>query len=334
MLLLTTLLPALALVGATDTKDNPSPSNLTIKVVHEFPIGTWIENMALRPSGSVLAIDFSAPNIYEVPIDGNSESRLVHTFTNASGVSGIAESFPDTFFVVTGNFSFSKFSPIPATYSVHRLDFDNCTDQPNVRFVGAIPTLIQPNGILSVPKTPYLLIADSIAGKVYRYNTETLDMAVYFDHPLLKPAGTGIQGGVNGLKFSRGYFYFSNSNQEIVARVRVFGREYTPVGGPEVVASQTLVDDFIVNDYNGDIYLAENGLSELGFVSGRGNGTPLVLAGSPNSTTLAGPTAALWVKGEEGKSLLVSSTGGLSGYLQGINTVGGRISLVCVHGEC
>lgn len=333
MLLLTVLLPLLAL--ASVTPNNTVPSNLPIKVIHEFPIGTWIENMALRPSGSVLAIDLSAPNIYEVPIDENCETRLVHTFTNTSGVSGIVESSPDSYLVVTGNFSFAKFSAIAGTYAVHRLNFDERTDRPQVKFIGAIPTLIQPNGILSVPETPYLLIADSIAGKVYRYNTETLDMAVYFDHPLLKPAGTSLQAGVNGIKFSRGYFYFSNTNQEIVARVRVSGRENTPIGDPEVVASQTLADDFIVNDYNGDIYVAENGINELGFVRGRGNGTtPVVLAGSVNGTELAGPTAALWARGGEGKSLLVSSTGGIMGYLQGKDTVGGRISLVCVEGEC
>lgn len=291
--------------------------------------------MVVRPSGSVLAVDFSAPNIFDVAVDAGAEPRLIHTFPNTTGVSGIAEASADTYFVVTGNFSFANFSSIAGSYSVHQLTFDGCTDQAAVSFIGDVPILIQPNGILSIPNTPYLLIADSIAGKVYRYDTEKRAISVYFDHPLLQPSGTSLQTGVNGLKFSRGYLYFSNTDQELVARVRVSGLDRVPLGDPEVVASQTLVDDFVLNDFNGNIYLAENGLSKLACVRGRGDGTvPEVLAGASNSTELAGPTAAVWAKGGEGKKLIVSSTGGLLGYLSGTHQIGGQISLINVDGRC
>lgn len=96
------------------------------------------------------------------------------------------------------------------------------------------------------------------------------------------------------------------------------------------MASQTLADDFI-NDYNGDIFVAEGGLSELGFVSAKGNGTiPKTLVGAPNNLALAGPTAAVWARGEEGRSLIVSTNGGLLGYLSGNHTIGGRINLIHV----
>jgi hypothetical protein len=322
---LVALLPTLGLCQNTS-----SSANLPVEVIHEFPKGTWIENLVVRPSGSVLAIDFSAPHIFEVPISKNSTPTIVHTFSNFTGVSGIAESSsPDVYFAVTGNFTFSNFSAVAGSYAIHRVAFDECSDEPIVSQLATLPTLIMPNGIITIPHTPYVLIADSISGIVYRFDTEKLTLTTYFDDPLLKPSGTSLQAGVNGVKFSRGYFYFSNTNQEIVARVQVSGRNASIQGKPEIVALQTLADDFIVNDYNGDIFIAEGGLSELDFVSSQGNGTiPQTLVGAPNSLALAGPTAAVWARGEEGRSLIVSTNGGLLGYLSGNHTIGGRINLI------
>ena len=325
------LLPTLTLAG-----NNNSPSSgLPVEVIHEFPKGTWIENLVIRPSGAALAIDFSTPNIFELPISENSTPLLIHTFENSTGVSSIAESsYPDVYFVITGNFSFANFSAIAGSYSIHRLNLDNPTGKPVVTQLEALPNLIMPNGMIHIPNTPYVLIADSIAGIVYRFDTEELSLTKYFDDPLLKPSGTSLQCGVNGVKFSRDHFYFSNTNQELIARVSVSGRNATPQGSPQIVASQTLVDDFIVNDRNGDIFIAEDGLNELAFVSARGNSTvPKTVVGLPNSTALAGPTAAVWARGEEGRTLIVSTNGNLLGYLNGNHTIGGRINLINVCAE-
>lgn len=331
MLLLNFILPAVAI--ASTTNKNASPSSASVKIIHEFPKGTWIENIALRPSGSVLAADLTTPNIYEVPLDGTSDPKLLHTFANATGVSGIAAASDGSYLLVTGKLSLTNFSAFPGTYAIHRLRFDECTDAAEVSFTGAIPSVIQPNGIVSIPNTPYLVIADSVAGKAYRYDTEAHTLTVYLDHQLLKPSGTSLKQGVNGVKFSLGYFYFSNTNQEIVGRIRVSGLDYSPEGEPEVVGSQTSVDDFIVDDRTGDVYVAENGLNELGFIDTQAKSTiPSVLAGSPNSTQLAGPTSAQWVRGQEGKRLIMATTGGLLGYLNGSHTVGGTISLIDLDG--
>jgi hypothetical protein len=325
---LVALLQTLTLAGNHGTRS----SDLPVEVIYEFPKGTWIENLVIRPSGSALVIAFSAPNIFEVPISKDSTPRLIHTFENSTGVSSIAESSsPDVYFAITGNFSFANFSAIAGSYSIHRLDFDNCTDELVVTELAALPSLIMPNGMMSIPHTPYVLIADSIAGIVYRFDTEKLTLTTYLDDPLLKPSGTSLQAGVNGIKFSRGYFYFSNTNQELVARVPVSGRYATLHGKPQVVASQTLVDDFIVNDFNGDIFIAGDGVNELSFVSAWRNDTdPETLLGSPNSTILAGPTAAVWARGEEGRTLIVSTNGGILGYLNGNHTIGGRINRINV----
>jgi hypothetical protein len=188
--------------------------------------------------------------------------------------------------------------------------------------------------MIGVPQTPYMLIADSFAGFVYRFNTETLRLDAYFDHPLLKPQPVnGVAFGVNGVKFSRGYIYFSNTNQQLVARIKASGKEKVLRGSPEIVASSTPVDDFIVNDLNGDLYIVESEpLNAIGFVSRKSYGSePIIIAGGINSTDLRGPTAAIWAKDAVGKTLHVSVTGGFEQFVFQNFTGGGKV--VTVHLE-
>jgi hypothetical protein len=185
--------------------------------------------------------------------------------------------------------------------------------------------------MIHVPDTPYVLIADSRGGFVYRFDTETLQLTIYFDNPLLKPAPiNGIVFGVNGLKLSRGYLYFSNTNQQIVARIKASGREVHLEGDPEIVALHTPVDDFIVNDLNGDVYIAEQDpINGIGFLSHDCYGSePTTSVGGPNSTALLGPTAAIWAKGAEGQTLIVSVTGGFEQFVTKNFTGGGKLATV------
>ncbi|KAK3311963.1 hypothetical protein B0H66DRAFT_570984 [Apodospora peruviana] len=310
---------------------------LLIEASRDFPLGSEVENLALRPSGSVLATVYTSPpqGIYEVAPHQNSTPKLLYTFTNTTGACGITASptEPDVFFVMTGNFSFDTLSPAPGSYAIHRLSFDKkCGDKPIVKKIAALGAIAQPNGITSVPKSSYLLIADSVGGFVYRFDTLTLQLTTYFDHPLLKPLPGPIRFGVNGVKLSRGYMYFSNTNQQIVARIKATGREETVplTGNPETVATSTPVDDFIVNDLNGDVYLAEQDpINGIGLVSKNAYGSvPVTIASGP---PLLGPTAAIWAKCAVGKTLLVSVTGGFEQFVTKNFTGGGKV--VVVHLE-
>lgn len=309
-----------------------SSQGLRIESSLDFPLGSEVENLALRPSGSVLATVYTFPQIYEVASRPGSTPKLLHVFQNTTGACGITESStPDVFFVLTGNFSFQSFRPTPGSYAIHRLSFDEC-GKPIVKKIAALGTIAQPNGMANVPKTPYVLIADSFGGFVYRFNTKTLQLTTYFDHPLLKPQPVdGIVFGVNGVKLSRGYLYFSNTNQQIVARIKATGTEKVLKGRLDIIAKSTPVDDFIVNDRNGDVYITESEpLNAIGLVRGDNyDSAPTIVAGGPNSTILVGPTAAIWGKDAVGKTLLVSLTGGFLQFVTKNYIGGGKI--VSVH---
>jgi hypothetical protein len=309
----------------------PFAQGLSVEISQDFPQGSEVENLALRPSGSVIATVYTFPHIYEVDVVEYSTPQLLHTFHNTSGACGIAASSePDVYYVLTGNFSFETLGPAPGSYAIHRLSFDKC-GQPIVKELATLGDISQPNGMIAVPNTPYVLIADSREGYVYRLNIKTLQLDTYFDHPLLKPKPTqGVVFDVNGVKLSKGFLYFSNTNQQIVARISASGTELRLEGSPEIVASQTPVDDFVVNDLTGDVYVAEQDpVNGLGFVSSSAYGSvPKTIVGGPNSTSLLGPTAAIWAKGAMGRSLIVSVTGGFAQFVTENYTGGGKLAVV------
>ncbi|KAH7000806.1 hypothetical protein EDB80DRAFT_724489 [Ilyonectria destructans] len=185
--------------------------------------------------------------------------------------------------------------------------------------------------MIAVPNTPYVLIADSRGGYVYRFNTETLQLTLFFDHPLLKPVPTeGALFGVNGVKLSNGFLYFSNSNQHIVARIKASGKEPRLKGSPEVVALQVPVDDFIVDDTTGDLYITQQGaINGLGLVRRNDYGSkPRTIVGGPGSTTLLAPTAAIWAKEAVGRTLIVSVIGGFEQFQTQNYTGGARLAVI------
>lgn len=306
---------------------------LLIENTQEFLLGSAVENLVIRPSGLALATVYTYPHLYQVPVANNSVPELVHTFHNATGACGIAASGTeaDVYYVLTGNYSFETFSPVPGSYAVHRVSFASCST-PVVRHSAPLDDIAQPNGIIAVPDTPYVLITDSRGGYIYRFNTETFLLDQYFKHPMLDPVASdlGILSGANGVKMFGGYLYFSNTNQQVVARIPATGKEASLQGDPEVVATQTQVDDFIIDEITGDLYTVESGdVNGIGRVRWADYGSkPDIIAGGPNSGALLAPTAAAWAKDAVGKTLVVSVTGGFEQFQTKEYTGGHKLSIV------
>lgn len=322
-----------------------STQGVSIAATRDFPLGSEVENIVLRPCGSALTVVGTFPGVYEVEPKANATPRLIHDFNNTQGAHGTpsitaSPLYPDVFFVITGFFNFSDFTPEANSYAIHRLSFDE-HGQPIVKELARLDAIRQPNGMIAVPDSPFVLIADTLGGFIYRFNTETNELSQYFDDALLKAPdlGTHVFFGINGLKLSRGYLYFSNTNQQLMARIPASGLEMPSLTGtqaPEVITRKTACDDFIVNPSNGDLYIAEQGFGNatvngVGFVPGDkyGNSTaPVTIAGGPNSTALLGPTAVIWAEGKVGKTLLVTTTGGFTQFVTGNYTGGGTVSIV------
>lgn len=113
-------LPATSSVPSPKSLSTPRqrPLPLPVHVVHEFPKGTWIENIALRANDQILINIATTPDLYQVDPLSHYEPILIHSFPGYTSLLGIAEVDPDVFYVIAGNFSLKTFQPTPASNSV------------------------------------------------------------------------------------------------------------------------------------------------------------------------------------------------------------------------
>ncbi|KAL9601938.1 MAG: hypothetical protein Q9219_002162 [cf. Caloplaca sp. 3 TL-2023] len=314
----------------------PRPLPLPVRTVAEFPKGTWLENVAVRPNDAILATLVTSPDLYQISPLSLYPPILIHSFANYTSLLGITEVAPDTFYVITGNFSLKTFSPSPGSNSVFEVDFRTFSRTKNtpatVRKVADFPTATFLNGATTLSReTGEILLADSGAGVVWKLNVRTgASSVVIGDEPLMKPVpGSSLQNGINGLHIRNGVLYFSNSNQETLNSVPI-NSDGTATGPAKAIASGLAVDDFAL-DARGQAYLTLNAENEVAKVTVP-EGEATVLAGSPEDVvTVAGPAAAAFGRGlVDRASLYVVTNGGISGYSSGNFSVGGRVSRIDV----
>ncbi|MCJ1357600.1 MAG: hypothetical protein MMC33_007596 [Icmadophila ericetorum] len=285
------------------------PLPLPIDVIYEFPLGTWLENLAIRSNGKI------------DPSTTPASATLILTLPNTLGISGIAELYPDIFYFAVGNFTVPSASQL-GTYSVWKLNFsvDRANDnKPVLTKITDIPGA----GFLNGP-SPSLRFGERL---VWRLDTNTGIAKIVIADPLMAPIPSAANVGINGIKLHGNMFYFTNTDQAILARLPIHP-DGTPAGKAEVLTTNKLQGDDFVLDKRGDAYVAWNPANELAFVP-RGGGETVVLTGEPDSLALAEPTACQFGREEE-DLLYITTTGGLVQYEYRNWTIGGRLNRVHV----
>ena len=82
--------------------------------IYQFPIGTWLENLAIRPCGSILVTSLTSPSIYQInPFTNPVQETLIHNFTDATWTLGITQTIPDTFYVTVANGRLQTLTVVP-----------------------------------------------------------------------------------------------------------------------------------------------------------------------------------------------------------------------------
>jgi hypothetical protein len=314
----------------------PSPSTSPIKTIYEFPNETWVENLAVRSSGELLLTLITTPDLYQLDPFSPTEAILIHSFPNATSVLGISEIQPDVFAVVVGNWSDATFTTFNGSYSIWKVDLQSFqrngigkfVSKASVSKIASLPEASFLNGMtLLAPLSAYLLIADSGLGVVWRLNYLTGEYEIVLDNALMKsvPNPLGITLGINGVHTRNGDLYFTNSVQDLLARVPISATG-TATGSYEVVAENGSGDDFAF-DKQGNAYIAQDPGDALQQVTPAGKVT--VLAGSTNSTILEGDTSAAFGRTwRDSDTLYVTTNGGIAGLVAGTNVVGGKVLAV------
>ncbi|KAL8921530.1 MAG: hypothetical protein Q9208_005684 [Pyrenodesmia sp. 3 TL-2023] len=325
-------------VPTTTTNTNlfpPRPLPLPVRVIREFPKGTFIENIALRRNGQILiTLVAPRPELYQVDPLSIRPPILIHTFADYTSAFGIVEVDTDVFYVVTGNVTFEPLEPVPGASSVFEVDLSKFSPRKKtpaaVRKVADFrgSTLLNGATLLSRDRGE-ILIADSGAGSVWKLNVRTGATAkIITDDPLLKPKpGSMPVNGINGVRTRNGVLYFTNSNFETFNQVAL-NADGSAAGPASTIANGVAGDDFVL-DAKGQAYVGLNVQNEVAKVEVP-SGKVTVLAGSPqDQVTIAGPASAAFGRTVlDKKSLYVVSNGGLQGYITGNFTVGGRVSRI------
>ncbi|KAH7390526.1 hypothetical protein BKA66DRAFT_439834 [Pyrenochaeta sp. MPI-SDFR-AT-0127] len=173
-------------------------------------LGGWIECLAVRSNGAILANRLDVPELWTVDPVTKTTSKVI-SLPNALGLTGIAEISPDIFAVVAGNFSTTNFSIGNGSWSVWKVDLSGET--PKQTLLAAVPEAGFLLGATAFDNDT-AFIADAGNGALYRINMTTGDYSIVLQDVSMKaPAGSFISEGIHGVRYSPqlGTVFFTNT---------------------------------------------------------------------------------------------------------------------------
>ncbi|KAL8702314.1 MAG: hypothetical protein Q9201_004484 [Fulgogasparrea decipioides] len=313
------------------------------ELVYQFPNGTWLENLAVRPSGSILTTVLSAPTLYLLqPGAEKQEARLIHNFSSHTGLFGITETAPDTFEVVATNFSFATGSASPGSSAIYRVRFPHrYSAKAVVSLTLRLPVDVGiPNGLATLNRDT-ILVADSQKGVVLVVDTRTGTSNVTIAEPSFAPTAS-LPPGVNGLKVEGNQLFFTNTRQNLLGRIMLDPKTGAATSPATVIAHVLTGPQFPPSGHYDDFALSPNG--KVAYIATGGGNTLVrvdtrtskqeIVAGDLNSTAIAGPTAVVFGRGANRGSLFVTTIGGLGAPANGNEAVGGQLVKVQLGDDC
>ena len=305
--------------------DGP-PSLLPTTTIATFPIGSFLENIAVRPNRNLLVTCMSDGTLYQVvlPPPGQRQSRVekVHVWEGREAT-GIVEhpARPDVFFVSVGIMgeqgSWGVWEVDFSSPSHSSSDDDSGARPPSVsRFVD-VPSALWLNGATALQQLvdggPTLLLADSLQGRIYRVQPDSGRLGVWLEHELLgKMTRRPPWPGANGLDIFGGELYATNSDRGLLLKMSVepSSGAYVP-DSLEVLQENVCGDDFAF-DQRGNLYMTTNPNQTVLRFGDRGRGQRERVAGAEDDEELTGATALAFGRreGDRGR-MYVTTTGGL-----------------------
>ena len=303
----------------------------TVQTVSQFGLGYWVEDLAVRPNGQILAASLE-PSLYQVDPLGGPPTTVLTFPPPITGIAGITETLPDVFYLAVGNISNRTISASPGTMSVWEVDlnkwYQDAEPDQFSKSVAEFPEAAMLDGMTTLNASEGLiLITDPIGGAIWSLNVLTGAKTEY-QYPFMKPLEGHIPAlGINGIKYRDGYLYCTSTDQQLFVRL-AFDAAGKPSGNPITIASGFGQPDDFALDGSGNAYVAVNADS---LILIKPNGDYMTLAGGNTTTELAGITGAQFGRTPYDQNILyVSTTGGSSGYLTGDYQGPGGISKVII----
>ncbi|KAK3503888.1 hypothetical protein B0T13DRAFT_508646 [Neurospora crassa] len=321
------------------------------------------QNIVVRSNGDLLLTEFApTASLYLVSNPNtNPKQHLIHTFDSIQGLAGIAEPTEDLFVVVGGNITgvgnrasnnvSGNGSSLFFAWTIDLRDnttFHGITDGQeetkqniNITQIAQFTSALLPNGVASIPGNPdAVLIADSLAGLVWRLDIQTGSQKVAVKVPEMSAPTNSSGGGlvgINGIKMHLGYLYWKNSATVKIYRVKLDRDGFNDGNGTAAVetvadlsSQATFVDDFAIDD-DGVVWVVTN--SDNTLLAVKEGKKAVLVGGGKTELTFAGDTAAAFGRDHRNrKTLYVTTCGGLRTPVNGTVTEGGKVVAVDTSG--
>ncbi|KAJ9144126.1 Six-bladed beta-propeller, TolB-like [Pleurostoma richardsiae] len=270
-----------------------------------------IENSILRPNGQLLFTTLTGPELYMIdPSAASPEAEVVTSMAGTTALTGLAAIDYDKFAVIGG---------VRGTYNytnetIYTVDFSS-SNGTTIETAITLPDAVMLNGMASLPSNPHvLLVADSRVGCLWRVDldTSTVTKAVE-DDTMLAPTNATVPIGVDGLKITGGYAYFTNVAKLTFARVPIADDGSAATGAVEVLDYlDDDIDDFAVDGTYAYAAQQPSLVVKVDLETGE------MVSVLVNDTTMAGGPTSVTLKGDGIHAYLTtmgSRTTGASGQI-------------------
>jgi hypothetical protein len=217
-------------IGAAQA-DAKKPPNVT--TIASYPHGAFLENLSVDTKGRLLFTSYIDQTLMMWP--GRGAARALAKL-DAHPVAVLARA-KDIIVSAHGK-SFTEGPAFTATNQLLVLDRNGV-----VKKRIAAPDALFLNGMVEIAPN-VILVADSLAGKIWRFDPANGAIDTWLADPLLAvdPAQPSQRPGANGLKVHDGWVYVSNSARGAIHRVALLdGAAFGPL---EPYATTGPVDDF------------------------------------------------------------------------------------------
>jgi len=275
--------------------------NGNAEVLHQFGKGTYVENIAVRSNDKLLVVLLTAPEVWEVDPITHSMPRLVYKFPGFTRVTGIIETKPDVFAILSGK---PPLDTLGGLWALWELD----VGQPEAvarKVVAKISGAGILNGLTNLNKRA-VLASDTAKGVVYRFDLQTGAQEV---------AIKGLGLGLNGVRIRDGFLYYSNTLKKGISKVKINIDTGETVGKTTIYGldSGLGTDDFALSASGDAAYTCNQFSNELIKVDlTQENAKYVSIAGSKKSGLLLGPTSAVFGRMANTTNTIYVTTAGKS----------------------
>ena len=284
-------------------------ADYALNTIYQFPNTQYtdIENIAVRSNGQLLLTIATGARLVQLN-PANPVPEQIVDISGAGSLVGIAETSPDVYTVVAGNYSFGPQVPggvagVPGSFSIWSIDLNG--PQAAATLVTAIPEANTLNGLSAVPGCDdIVLVADSGLGAVWSVNLETGEYKIAIQAPEFQPTAA-LALGINGIKVPQaGQLLFTNSALDTygVVHINSDGSAANASQNIATINTSTGLDDFSVGKGTAWIAAHPSTVYEVAY-----DGAVNLAV---NSTALVSPTATSF--SQDGCTLYIT-TGGAGG---------------------